>query len=99
MMRLIDADELLKSPFRITGKLGGKYPFDAITVSMINSCPTIDPVHAAGRCYCGECKYLYRHRSGKLECGLLEYATSTGPALYVDPADFCSHGERKESNE
>lgn len=41
-MRLIDADALLASPFRITGKLGGKYPFEAITVKMVENAPTAD---------------------------------------------------------
>lgn len=94
MGRLIDADEETKwANENLPDAHAG------VITCFLRDCATIDPVHAAGACYCGECKYLYRHRSGKLECGLLEYATSTGPALYVDPADFCSHGERKESNE
>lgn len=40
-MRLIDADALLQTPIRITGMLGGKYPFEAISVSAIENAPTI----------------------------------------------------------
>ena len=42
-MRLIDADELLKTSFRIVGKIGNKYPFEAIAISEIKASPTIDP--------------------------------------------------------
>lgn len=40
-MRLIDAEALLKTPIRITGRIGGKYPFEAISVSTIENAPTI----------------------------------------------------------
>lgn len=56
-MRPIDADVLLEAPFRITGKFGGKYPFEAITVKMVESAPTIDPIRAAGGCRCRECRH------------------------------------------
>lgn len=97
-MRLIDADKLLKSPFRITGKFRGKYPFEAITVSMINSCPTIDPVHAAGACYCGECGYCIHQpglKSVKWICIEWHNYCDCGPKI-VAPNDFCNYGKRKE---
>ena len=42
-MRLIDADELLKTSFRVAGKIGNKYPFESIAISEIKASPTIDP--------------------------------------------------------
>lgn len=42
-MRLIDANQLLKTSFRIVGKIGNKYPFEAIAISEIKASPTIDP--------------------------------------------------------
>lgn len=80
-MRLIDADELLKTPFRITGKFGGKYPFEAITIKTVEAAPTIDPIREAGGCYCRECRWRYtpncmvRHERADM--------------------DFCSHGLRR----
>lgn len=46
-MRPIDADELLKSPLRITGKIGGKHDFEAIPIKSVENAPTLDVVPAA----------------------------------------------------
>lgn len=43
-MRLVDAD---LAPVYLNEK----------ACEQIKSMPTIDPVHAAGACYCGECSY------------------------------------------
>ena len=87
-MRLMDADELLKAPFRITGNFGGKYPFEAITVKMVEAAPTINPIHAAGGCYCRECKYL------KKITGLYR-ACERHSMMIVQENDFCSYGEAR----
>lgn len=50
--------------------------------------PTIDPVHAAGGCYCWECKYRNEHG----HCSHPRHKTL--PAVY--PGDFCSYGVDKE---
>lgn len=39
---LISRSELLKSPIRITGTLGGKYPFEAISVAAIENALAVD---------------------------------------------------------
>lgn len=64
-------------------------------VDMIQDCidntPTIDPVHAAGACYCRECKYFDPDEN---------IAPNTGSCSFVEMVrffdDFCSKGERKE---
>ena len=47
MMRLIDADELLNTPIRVTGKIplknGHVQTIEAISVREIENAPTIDP--------------------------------------------------------
>ena len=58
--------------------------------------PTIDPVHAAGGCYCEECRYKddcirrieFIRRNPVLEQNTYEY----------HPLSFCSYGQRKESD-
>ena len=58
MTRLIDADDFLK--WLDVGHLRnpGEVCFcEADVAHMIKSRATIDPVHAAGACYCRECKY------------------------------------------
>ena len=49
--------------------------------------PTIDPIHAAGGCYCRECKYYLPDHI----CG---WNSSDGWL----PDDFCSYGRRREDN-
>ena len=49
-MRLVDAD---LAPVYLNEK----------ACEQIKSMPTIDPVHAAGACYCGECGYCI-HQPG-----------------------------------
>lgn len=48
--------------------------------------PTIDPVHAAGACYCKECKW-------KEKC--VHHREQDG-GIFGDN-DFCSFGERRDS--
>lgn len=53
---------------------------------------TIDPVHAAGGCYCREC----RHSLIDLSCRQYRICMKR-PVCYrrVLPDDFCSRGERE----
>lgn len=58
----------------------------ADVVSELDEFPTIDPVHAAGACYCWECRNYNKPR--------LEWCSH-----HMDrenPDDFCSWGKRRE---
>lgn len=62
----------------------------------IENTPTIDPIHAAGGCYCVECRYKddcirrieFIGRNPVLEQNTYEY----------HPLSFCSYGQRKEAD-
>lgn len=93
MTRLIDADDFLK--WLDVGHLRnpGEVCFcEADVAHMIKSRATIDPVHAAGACYCWECKHLLRDLSSR------EYHMCMRLRLpqKVDLDDFCSYGQRLE---
>lgn len=89
-MRLIDADACWD---RILN--GCCYTTEAA----IMGTPTIDPVHAAGACYCKECLYYeplrdYPDCSKKLSygyCYYWKYEEGESPNE-VDENDFCSKG-------
>ena len=49
-MRLVDADKAREC-------FGGDGMTGAVMKRMFDELPTVDPVHAAGGCYCLECKY------------------------------------------
>ena len=53
----------------------------------IENTPTIDPVHAAGGCYCRECVYANRPGDNIVYCDNFERD--------MMPNDYCSVGERK----
>lgn len=65
-----------------------------LAYGMAENAPTIDPVHAAGACYCWECKYQdecicrieFIGRNPILEQNTYEY----------HPLHFCSNGQRRE---
>ena len=78
-MRLIDADTCWDRVLN-----GCCYT----TEFAIMGTPTIDPVHAAGGCYCRECSY--RPPKGTV-CQLF------GGIITED--DFCSRGQRKEAEQ
>ena len=93
MTSLIDADDFLK--WLDVGHLRnpGEVCFcEADVAHMIKSRATIDPVHAAGACYCRECKHLLRDLSSR------EYHMCMRLRLpqKVDLDDFCSYGQRRE---
>ena len=60
---------------------------------MIRDAPTIDAVHAAGGCYCGECVNL---GSDVFDDDSF-YCHYWGYSICKD--DFCSRGERREEND
>lgn len=58
----------------------------------INELPTIDPIKAAGGCYCRECRYWGEDgRCEPCENGLIRE--------YTRPTDFCSYGEPREAQD
>lgn len=90
-MRLIDADAL---------------PYENQVMSVdeewclkcqdIDEAPTIDPVHAAGGCYCRECKYqdfddAYNKRWCNRDLG--------GHKVKTDGSGFCDRGRKKEAQD
>ena len=89
MARLIDADDFLK--WLDVGHLRnpGEVCFcEADVANMIKSRATIDPVHAAGACYCRECKHWQEH-----------YDYCKEFAEERNQGDFCSRGQRREGSQ
>lgn len=87
-MRLIDADNLCNILGNITGCVDPEYR--NMVKSFLKDEPTIDPIHAAGACYCRECKES-RYDRGFLYCGRFKQ--------YRDDLDFCSCGKRREDEQ
>ena len=99
MARLIDAENyrnLFNEEFKKTMELirKGETHLDTLAEGfteadrVIRALPTIDPVHAAGACYCRECRNYNKPR--------LEWCSH-----HMDrenPDDFCSYGQRREEN-
>ena len=59
-----------------------------IAIADLGDMPELDPIHAAGGCYCYECE----HCNGN-QCRIRK--GSWGEALRVGLHDFCSDGHRK----
>jgi hypothetical protein len=84
-MRLIDADDFIEQAYPLTG----------VPLERIKNAPTIDPVKAAGGCYCRECRW---YDAGKNDSESWSDCTIRyGKHFNVSPMDFCSYGQRKES--
>lgn len=62
-----------------------------VDVGDIEDAPTIDPVHAAGACYCNECKFTC---IGENEVESWCYCKMTNRNINL--TDFCSWGQRRE---
>lgn len=101
-MRLVDADALLlpddkSDKVLIIGTNGKsiKLAYSLLKLK-INNAPTVDPIHAAGGCYCRECTYAEHliNGAGK-RYELCKYEDVDGVRW---PDDFCSVGERKEDD-
>lgn len=60
----------------------------ATAISEVEAAPTIDPVHAAGACYCRECKHWQEH-----------YDYCKEFAEERNQGDFCSRGQRREGSQ
>ena len=98
-MRLIDAVELfslLKEQYIHNKELRQNIVARGWqgALQLLYDAPTIDPVHAAGACYCWECKYFDPDEN---------IAPNTGSCSFVEMVrffdDFCSKGEPKEAEE
>lgn len=62
----------------------------------IKNAPTIDPIHAAGGCYCRECQYSHWEQE---PChGKMEYSCSI-LLREVDKNFYCGYGRRREDGE
>lgn len=112
MTRLIDANALLKKwQDMLDIKTGEKeeiavYKIFEILIKRLNQEPTIDPVHAAGACYCRECTCWNRHDDilpdGRfLDWGYCSKMLDSDSEIEITTLenDFCSWGQhrRKEN--
>ena len=61
----------------------------------VKTMPTIDPVHAAGGCYCRECEHWTGIALG-MRCKL--YSFPPNAFILSQPDSFCSRGKRKEAD-
>ena len=88
-MRLIDADAVLNFE-RFDLEVTGEEHTANDILMMIQTAPTIDPVHAAGGCYCREC----RHKDTNV-CPAFD-----GPMRRTSlRIKHCSEGEPKEAQD
>ena len=90
-MGLIDADKVNPSDVFV-GISDFATDCRNAVVKLLAAQPTIDPIHAAGGCYCRECK----HWENDDDTG---YCTNPdGLDNYALPTDFCSYGMRRDNN-
>ncbi len=98
MERLIDADKVNPSDVFV-----GISDFAAdcrnAVVKLLAAQPTIDPIHAAGGCYCRECRSLYK--SIDPFNGHVSYRCSNPYGLqgHVLPHFYCVHGFKGEEEQ
>ena len=89
-MRLIDADctDYLFFKHQAVSKNGNRQYAHGFRDArkIMSEQPTIDPIHAAGGCYCHECRYHESTEVGKDYCDLRESACTR----------FCGDGKRKD---
>lgn len=89
MPRLIDAEKL--THYLAVNEEDKQFFY--VKSKDIDRLPSIDPVHVAGGCYCGECVNL---GSDVFDDDLF-YCHYWGYSICKD--DFCSHGKRREEND
>ena len=96
-----DLDELQAKVQRKKYQLGGareREGFnDAIMriKSMIHSAPTIDPVRAAGGCYCRECRSYINMQCTSEKFKKHMKGDTSAVSFEPDPNFFCPYGNRK----
>ena len=86
-MRLGDLDALYQRVKNSTASKAVK----VLAEVLIDTAPTIDPVHAAGGCHCRECKYFTPWNYREYYC-----ANDKGLHQIVTDKQFCSEGKPKE---
>ena len=69
---------------------------DADGKSVLDELPTIDPVHAAGGCYCRECIYAEHLLNGAGKPYELCKYEDEDSIRFQD--EFCSRGQRREAD-
>lgn len=84
-MRLVDADALMEKEY---SRLREGEVLYRIPPSHVDAAPAIDPIHAAGGCYCFECE-KFDHDSGTGFCNQWGKWTLC--------SDFCSRGKKIET--
>ena len=97
MTRLIDANALSKKwQDMLDIKTGEKeeiavYKIFEILIKRLSQEPTIGPVHAAGACYCWECRFADIGGNG-----VESWRYCKVKYRNIFPTDFCSYGQRRE---
>lgn len=91
MSRLIDADKLT---YHLAVNDEDEQ-FFYVKSEDIDDAPSIDPVRAAGGCYCGECKYW----TGGFDGRCLMHSRGEDVIWFSYASDFCRRGKRREENE
>ena len=93
-MRIGDLDAL-EAKFIELGNIITSYDGAASAAYVVNKAPAIDPVHAAGGCYCRECIHTnYDSEYGKRWCnrdGCRE--------VKIDGRGFCDRGKQRETQD
>ena len=70
--------------------------WEILAKETLREVPLVDPVHAAGGCYCRECMYAEHLLNGAgKRYELCKYEAEDSIRL---PDDFCSVGEREEDD-
>lgn len=91
-MRLTDADTLEES-MNMAIEDTPLY-IQATVAQYIDCAPTIDPIHAAGGCYCRECVKFSRYTKTDPNFGICKRHNSE-----VGENDFCSYGKPEEAQD
>ena len=94
-MRLGDLDRIKQDVQDNNAKNYDKQDWTSRQVAtLLEGAPTIDPVHAAGGCYCRECE---RYDGRGLGLGEARICTRTG--LVVEPDGWCKWGKLREAQD
>ena len=75
----------------VAAKTSVAHDIFCVCKSLVEKAPTIDPIKAAGGCYCRECM----HRNEHGHCAHPRHEIL--PTTY--PNDFCSYGEPREAQD
>ena len=75
---------------------------DLLPAEKVTNEPAVDPIRAAGGCYCRECVHWIgdiRAPYGNEKHGHCEVWVGSGCEMCMDADDFCSYGEPKKEVE